>query len=385
MKKILLLTALGATMLASCSQDEALEGASQQRREISFRSLIGATTRTNVADLSSMKAEDAGFKVSAFRYAGSGETKSISTDPHFQNLMVVWESPSWSHDTRYWPGKNEYVSGTTQAEGLDFLAISPKETSDVTFDSDVMTVSDYTPATAAADQTDLLVAYTPDQTETNASSGVPLAFKHALSQVEVTATNNSEFYQIDIQKVEIHNVHGKETMTLGYNTALNWTAADTDVSSRVYSTTALTSDNTLSTTALSFHADENYFMMLPQTTDAWDNKNQTANADADAYFVVYCKIYRLVEGNKIYALGVGDASNWGKVAIPIPANGENSKVEWKAGYKYTYILNFFKDDSGAGYVPPTPTGETPTGDEGKSAIPGEVLFKADVTVSDWTE
>lgn len=381
MKKILFITAFGATMLASCSQDEALESAAEQRHEISFRSSVGtrAGTLDNIARLSNLKS--GGFKASAFRYAGSGESKTVSTDPHFQNLEVQWSSDTWMHDVRYWPTKGEYVSGTTQAEGLDFLAFYPKGTEGVTFASGVMTVKDYTPAASAANQVDLLTAYTADQTETGASAGVPLAFKHALSQIEVKATNSSDLYHIYIEKVEIHNVHGKETMTLGYNKELTWTATDDAISSRAYSSVA--NSNQLGTTPTSFQKDNNkYFMLIPQTTGCWKNDTQTANADAGAYFVVYAKIKNKNTGE--YALGIGTTSECGKLAIPIPANdGEN--IKWEAGKKYIYTLQFFKDGGGVGYVPPTPDGETPTGKEGQSAIPGNVHFSVSHNVTDWAE
>jgi len=381
MKKILFLTALGATMLASCSQDEALESVAEQRHEISFRSSVGTRVQSvsNISDLARLKS--GGFKVSAFRYAGSGESKTVSTDPHFQDLEVKWSNDAWSNDVRYWPTKGEYVSGSTQAAGLDFLAFYPKATEGVTFASGVMTVKDYTPAASAVSQTDLLTAYSADQTETGASAGVPLAFKHALSQIEVKATNGSDLYNVFIEKVEIHNVHGKETMTLGHNKELTWTATDDAISTRAYS--SVTVSYQLGTTPTSFQKDfHKYFMLIPQTTASWKNDTQTANADAGAYFVVYAKIKNKNTGE--YALGIGTINECGKLAIPIPANdGEN--IKWEAGKKYIYTLQFFKDGGGVGYVPPTPDGETPTGKEGQSAIPGNVHFNVTQTVSEWAE
>jgi len=383
MKKILFLTVLGATMLASCSQDEALESAAEQRHEISFYSSVGtrAGYSDNIARLSNLKS--GGFKVSAFRYAGSGESKTVSTDPHFQNLEVLWNNDAWSNDVRYWPTKGEYVSGTTQAAGLDFLAFYPKSTEGVTFASGVMTVKDYTPVASAASQTDLLTAYTADQTETGASAGVPLAFKHALSQIEVKATNGSDLYNIYVEKVEIHNVHGKETMALGCNNVLSWTATDDAISTRAYSSVEANGSYTLGTTPTSFQKiNKKYFMLIPQTTASWKNDTQTANADAGAYFVVYAKIKNKNTGE--YALGIGTENTWSKLAIPVPANdGEN--IKWEAGKKYIYTLQFFKDGGGVGYVPPTPDGETPTGKEGQSAIPGNVHFSVSHNVTEWAE
>jgi len=98
--------------------------------------------------------------------------------------------------------------------------------------------------------------------------------------------------------------------------------------------------------------------------------------------VVYAKIKNKNTGE--YALGIGTENTWSKLAIPVPANdGEN--IKWEAGKKYIYTLQFFKDGGGVGYVPPTPDGETPTGKEGQSAIPGNVHFNVAQTVSEWGE
>jgi len=382
MKKILLYTALGAAMLASCSQDESLETIESRGGELSFRTTVGYATRANVADLDMVKTD--GFKVTAYLYGMDGETKKVQTSPYFNDMAVTWDADKWSHAQRYWPGSNEYVETGVAAKGFDFVAYSPSAITGVTYTDDrKMKVTDYTIPAAVVDEKDLVVANAQNQTEAaNGTNGVSLDFKHVLSQVVVKASNASSFYHIDVEKVEIHNVHGKGTLTYDYaaTTPATWAITDATVSSNAY-TSALTSAATIGTGASALHANSNYYMMLPQTSGVWNPETEVQTA-AGAYFVVSCKIYSGEGANKEYLFGIGSASGYGRVAIPVPANGTGTnegKLVWENGKKYTYTLNFFKDGGGAGYQEPGST--VPS----KSITPGTVKFSASVSVEAWGE
>jgi len=395
MKKIFLYTAAVAmTMLASCSQDESLDVRPAQG--ITFNTAVGQATRANVMDLDGLKT--AGFNVSAFRYSGTGADKKVSDKVHFDNLSVGWTGSAWANDVRYWPSSNEktVVGGTSyETTGLDFIAYSPtalNEGASVTYASGDMTISDFAPAAACANQKDLSVAYAADQTEAASGvSGVSLTFKHSLAQVEVKARNYASDLKIDIKSVKLCNVVGKASMKLGVTSPTpTWTMGETtaaDIAAHKYATADLTGTTLVNTAteATSFHTNGDYFMLLPQTSPVWQNASQTADNAAGAYFLVTCKIYDQEAGNTHYRFGVGTADTWGTVAIPLVANGGRGKMKWEAGKKYTYTLEFFKDGGGAGYIPPTPTGDTPSGDEGKSVTPGKVNFSTSISVDDWGE
>jgi len=381
MKKIFLYTVLGAAMLASCSQDESLETIESRGGELSFRTSVGTATRANVADLDMLKTD--GFKVTAYLYGMDGETKKVKNTTYFKDMAVTWNADAWSHAQRYWPGSNEYVETGVMAKGFDFVAYSPSATTGVSYDGNKMKVTDYTIPASVADEKDLVVANAQNQTEAaNGTNGVSLDFKHVLSQVVVKATNASSFYHIDVEKVEIHNVHGKGTLTYDYaaTTPATWAITDASVSSNTY-TSALASAATLSTTASALHANDNYYMMLPQTSGVWNPETETQTA-AGAYFVVSCKIYSGEGTNKEYLFGIGSASGYDRIAIPVPANGTDAnagKLVWENGKKYTYTLNFFKDGGGAGYQEPDSTAPS------ASITPSTVKFSASVSVEAWGE
>lgn len=388
MKKILLYTAAGsfsfllsALSLTSCSQDESLETIESRGGELSFRTTVGTATRANIADLDMVKTD--GFKVTAYLYGMDGETKKVKNTTYFEDMAVTWNADAWSHAQRYWPGSNEYVETGVAAKGFDFVAYSPSATTGVSYDGNMMKVTDYTIPAAVANEKDLVVANAQNQTEAaNGINGVSLDFKHVLSQVVVKASNASSFYHIDVEKVEIHNVHGKGTLTYDYaaTSPVAWATTDAAVSSNTY-TSALTSAATLGTTASALHANDNFYMMLPQTSGVWNPETEAQTA-AGAYFVVSCKIYSGEGTNKEYLFGIGSASGYGRVAIPVPANGTGTnegKLVWENGKKYTYTLNFFKDGGGAGYQEPGST--VPS----KSITPGTVKFSASVSVEAWGE
>jgi len=395
MKKIFLYTAAVAmTMLASCSEDESLDVRPAQG--ITFNTSVGQATRANVMDLDGLKT--AGFNVSAFRYSGTGADKKVSDKVHFDNLTVGWTGSAWANDLRYWPSSSEktVVGGTSyETTGLEFLAYSPtalNEGASASYANGDMTISDFAPAATAATQKDLSVAYAADQTEAvSGVSGVGLTFKHSLAQVEVKARNYASDLKIDIQSVKLCNVVGTGTMTLGATSITpSWTmgaTCDPDSVPFKYATADLTGATLVSTAteATSFHTNGDYFMLLPQTSPVWQNASETADNASGAYFLVTCKIYDQEAGNTHYRFGVGTASTWGTVAIPLVANGGAGKMKWEAGKKYTYTLEFFKDGGGAGYTPPTPEGETPSGDEGQSVTPGKVTFSTSISVDDWGE
>lgn len=380
------------TMLASCSQDESLDVRPAQG--ITFNTAVGQATRANVMDLDGLKT--AGFKVSAFRYSGTGADKKVSDKVHFDNLSVGWTGSAWANDVRYWPSSNEktVVGGNSyETTGLDFIAYSPTALNDgasVTYAFGDMTISDFAPAAACANQKDLSVAYAADQTEAASGvSGVSLTFKHSLAQVEVKARNYASDLKIDIKSVKLCNVVGKASMKLGVTSPTpTWTMGETtaaDIAAHKYATADLTGTTLVNTAteATSFHTNGDYFMLLPQTSPIWQNASQTADNASGAYFLVTCKIYDQEAGNTHYRFGVGTASTWGAVAIPLVANGGAGKMKWEAGKKYTYTLEFFKDGGGAGYTPPTDG--TPTGDEGKSVTPGKVTFSTSISVDNWGE
>ena len=136
---------------------------------------------------------------------------------------------------------------------------------------------------------------------------------------------------------------------------------------------------------------------MPQTTAKAD---LTAQSVSGAYISVLIRVTDLTDNNKVtyptWNTNIDGAPSAGTlfayVAIPVD-------IDWKAGYKYTYTLNFSKN--GIGKVDPNqpetdapdPSTKYPTGNDegGEGPKPGEDVVDSPVelfftvTVDEWTD
>ena len=245
---------------------------------------------------------------------------------------------------------------------------------------------------AVGDQKDLLVAYN-EGTKTDFASGVPLHFRHAMSQIVVKASytfdasiTGYDDKVIKVNGIKFFNLKNSGTLTLptastaaGETYEPAWSAhagaAEFEVS--------LTSPVTLGSTATSIDLSEaaNPLLLLPQTTAATtDLKAATVTG---AYLAVSVDINN-ADGTNYYPTTDGYA--W--VAVPV-------SIEWKGGSKYIYTLNFTNGAFGR-IAPGTNdgTGEnpenkvTPGNKKVGDALPDELLTPVSflITVEDeWTE
>jgi len=239
-------------------------------------------------------------------------------------------------------------------------------------------------AAAVGDQKDLLVAYN-EGTKTDFVSGVPLHFRHAMSQIVVKASytydaslTNYGDRVIKVKGIKFFNLNNTGTLTLptastaaGETYEPAWSAhtgaAEFEVS--------LTSPVTLGSTATSIDLSEaaNPLLLLPQTTAA--TTDLKATTVTGAYLAVYVDINN-ANGSDYYPT-TADTYAW--VAVPV-------SIEWKGGSKYIYTLNF--TNGAFGRIAPGTTEGLPDGKNVGDALPDELLTPVNflVTVEDeWTE
>ena len=167
MRKILLV-ALAAAAMVSCSENEEFENGSTTNR-IQFGTVVKTGTKALVATTENFSA----FTVSAYKTTDVMEpTVQLSTG-FMDDVEVTKPSAEWQYaGNYYWP-----ISGK-----LQFFATSPAQTLDITTAAGYPNF-DYT-VKAVADQEDLVAANVIDQVKSE--SVISLPFQHLLTQVNFT-------------------------------------------------------------------------------------------------------------------------------------------------------------------------------------------------------
>lgn len=202
MKKIFLMGLATAAMLASCSQDETVEMA-QNTRAISFSNAFVDNATRSVVDPSFKKETLGNFAVYGFTQNGQifdGVTVSSADN-----------GSTWTYNPiQYWVEGNQYA----------FAAIAPASVS----------VSDET-LTGSSDKVGMTVSFTndgktdllyaaadpvnADETFMASPQPVGLTFKHQLSKVKFSFTNNvSGAYNIKVTDVKITDAKRSGTLTV---------------------------------------------------------------------------------------------------------------------------------------------------------------------------
>lgn len=96
--------------------------------------------------------------------------------------------------TYYWP-----------AFQLDFYGYAPADAQGVTLNEATRTIADFTPAQKVEEQKDLVIACNTGTKESNQETGVPMNFRHALSQVVVKAKCPAENMKVEVIGVKVAN------------------------------------------------------------------------------------------------------------------------------------------------------------------------------------
>lgn len=367
MKKNFLFAAVALAAMTSCSNDEVVNV--NNGDAISFRaSLDKAISRSNVTSLANLQA----FNVTAI---GNGNN-------YFTNLGVTSADggSSWTTaSTYYWPSFN-----------LDFYAYSPQNVKDIlNITKDESVITSFTPEKEVANQKDLVVAFNSGTRAANEGSGVPLNFKHTLSQIAVQAKCLNPNIKIEVKGIRIVN------MATTANFAFPRVQTTTDYTLPQAQWTNLSGKNeldkaykiegetsvVLNDKVQSIMFGDNNFMLIPQKLDKWSENTSTQGA----YLSVLCRISNMDGDREVLlypqpTLGNPQTDKYAYSAVAIDTN-------WLPGKKYTYTLTFCGENGGAGRVDPNPDPTLPEpipGGNGGDLILGNPI-KFTVTVDDWTD
>lgn len=342
MKRSLILMGICLLAFTSCSKDQVREN-NRSRNAIGFRSAVS----TRASETTTWNLEF--FYVSAF------ENHSTSPEVFFEDVEFEKVVDHFvSMPEYYWP---------SDGSSLYFYAYAPDETelgctSEYT-SSDGMLFKDFAPKTSITDQVDFITA-TGTGSSADASEGVELEFSHQLAQIEVYATNDNEEYIYNVLGVRIGNVTSKGTFNLDND---EWTYSDVKASYEVKYSDLVPRTLPRYGTCL-METQNNNAMLIPQQLTAWNPEDA---ASTGSYIGVLVNI-KTKSGAQVYP-AVENAYDW--VAVPV-------STEWKAGYRYRYILNF---GNGAGYV--APDLEDPSTNTTGTKIGNTI--KATMIVKDWNE
>ena len=341
MKKQFMFMAMAAMFIASCSSDDVVS--TNTGRAIDFRTSVGTrgteTTTDNIKE----------FYVTAI---DANNANYFSKQEFTKDGAFFTSSPLY-----YWP-----------AGKLDFVAYSPSETdlgATVTINNTTKTLADFSPAVEIANQKDFVTATASGTRGANEESGVELTFAHQLSQIEIKAKNTNTGYVYKVVGVRIGKPVSKGTFTFGTNT---WALTTTEKANYAVE---YTTPRTLAKDAATMMGTANdNAMLLPQQLVAWTPEKDPTNTDNGAYIALKIQI-TTAAGAQVYPAKKGEY-DWAAVAIGI---------NWEAGTKYVYTLDFSK---GAGKVDP----EKPTPEPTDPFKPGEDILgkpiKFTVEVTPWT-
>lgn len=172
--------------LASCSQEEIINA--DMSEAIGFRTSLGKTTRAEI------KLNNLGsFNVTAFP---TGEAN------YFTNLKVsstdagvTWKTAS----VHYWP-----------ANTLNFTAYAPANINTlVRIDKTAQKITGFQVEQTVASQKDVVAAFNKGSQATYGASGVPMNFKHILSQIEVKAKCTNSNLRVKVKGVKLGAIKSK--------------------------------------------------------------------------------------------------------------------------------------------------------------------------------
>lgn len=385
--KHLFYAGLALTALASCSQDETTDV--DKTGAIGFRTSLGKTTRavTTLANMGS-------FNVTAVPTSGGAN--------YFTNLAVTdaGGGTTWNTSaTYYWPGTSS----------LNFTAYAPTSISSlvsIATGAGNQKITGFEADATVANQKDVVAAFNAGSkatvvgSSTFGAAGVPMNFKHILSQVEVQAKCSNANLRVQVVGVKLGNVYSKgdfafpqvETATTYSVPRANWTNLSAARDYGVESAAPVT-PLTLTNTAQRIMFGTDNFMMVPQDLTAYN----PASATSGSYIGVLCRMdMNDGSGNYTPLYPTTAATGYAYTAVPID-------TEWVPGKKYIYVLEFGNGSGsgshgGGGIVPPNQTNPTPGGGTTtpttptlptSPATPGTPILdqpiKFTVTVENWSD
>jgi len=382
-----------ALAMASCSSSEDVaQNVQTPSQELKFFTAVQGNTRGVVETTASLSKFNV---ILNGKFATAADADPTSLVVATNSAEATKNGSSWTLDQNYFWGDETTVGKFTAYANAGTITAASGMLADVTVAADV------------DDQKDLLVAYN-EGNKTAFAAGVPLHFRHAMSQIVVKASYADETdvqtypltdfpsMSVKVKAIKFFNLKDKGTLTLptastasGQDYTPAWSAHSGSAAFEVIYDTPITLGSTA--TAIDLSENANPLLLLPQTTVAADDLKATSITGA--YMAVLVNIDYVTPQNHVknyYPKRQGAApaenedeateENYAWVAVPV-------SIEWNGGSKYTYTLNFSNIALGA-VAPDTDSALIPDGKTVGDKLPSALLTKVNflVTVEDeWTE
>ena len=362
MKKKLFFLAVAAVALASCSNDETIASqANSEANEISFRPLMTGVTRAAI-DPGVKTGFATGNKFNV--YADYAESKYFQTDFEKQASSTFTSANKY-----YWPSD----LGTGEpAKTMTFTAIyGATQKAD-----NPGVIDDYTPATAAAAQVDVLVAKKA-VTSNPGSAGVVLDFRHALSQIVVKVKNTNANLKLTISDVQIGQVktvgdfaytgNGTGKVAQGdWTPATAGTYTQSSLGVTFTGTNGGTSDNQVITLG-------SPWLIVPQDKV---NTAQYSTANTPAPTITSSTSPDIVGNYLALKMTIKNNDASGTVIASERWCCWPIDQDFDPGYKYVFVI-----DAGTGGYQPVDINNEKT--DLDKVLPDAIVFSASCTIDDW--
>ncbi len=368
-----------ALIAASCTKTEVVgSGPETSGSGINFSAYTAKPTKAAQTDVTT--ANFTSFEVTAI---GKGAT-------YFDN--VTFKKDDLSDPSTFWESVDPYF---WPAFALNFYAYNTPANGAFSrnIDANNETLT-FAPSSTLAEQEDLVAAKALNQTlaSTNPSLATGLTFNHYLTQVIVKAKNSNSTYKVEVDGVKFANLAGEGTYSFSTEKMAAPEGKINSSTSADYVATFGATELSDTETEVMTDGDAGRWYLVPQEVKPWDQANNKDNASVVAtnngtYLALKVKI-TAKHGNSILKIypATGDDSAW--MAVPVPVAQDATEFALAQGKKYTFIINFFSDNSksGAGFVDPEVPGDLDgdgdaTNDNGKKIIGGAIKF--DASVSGW--
>jgi uncharacterized protein (TIGR02145 family) len=349
MKKLFLISAMVGLGLASCTQDEITSVNTSDA--ISFNVVASRSDVALTSNLDSIYV--IGVKEDGSRYMDNVKYRK-KNGVFLPDSLYMWPTDS--------PLKF-YVSN---------ISFDDPRVGD-NIDDDTPYATYYTDSLPA--MPDLLTATAEGDKTTATSAGISVTLKHRMAQIVIRAKSSNTDLTFQIYGVYINGQN--QAPKFFYNDE-TWAPAD-NTTIAYYGPKSLSNAVTLNGTPQSLLSYGQAFM--PAITRAgWNPKTDPTNINKRSYLSLALRITETVGGKQVYPDTDDKTSDTtlNTASIPLP-------VEWQAGKKYVYTLDF---TDGAGYVNPRkPTPENPDEDPfeaGDLILGGELQFIVE-EVTGWSD
>lgn len=416
-------SAMAALMLASCSADEVEQV--NNGPEIRFTTKVSRATVTDVSTLKEfyVYAQAEGF--TDFLLNNDVATQAEKNSSIYQlDRKFYWEN---------------------SIKRAEFWAFGAPDLSDAQKASFQFNTNSHSlpniviPAEhkrAGIQQKDLVAAHT--VAERPSGGAVALTFKHAFSQIEIKAhTGSNSIQKVYVRGVWLMNIQSKANMSFGEDNKIVWNAHSNDLVEygRVFEFNTTPSeqgkmrahllpngetsaDQNLITNPSDNSVSQKYsLMLLPQTNNEYKFADRAASDGNGTYILFLCRIISEHKGtpepeytDKVMQDESDPTKHWHQLfPAPDPDRGYTYgeygyacvpvAIDWEAGKKYIYNIEFCGQTSGGGQYPPElPEGTTfPGADDPDITIvprpddknPGDPVLDKEltftITIEDWVD